>query len=291
MTLTLNLNCWSQGFLLQTGYQRKIDFTYENDLFARTDRYYSQGIKLDYSWKDNKTQSRNKLSPYWNAGLLHQVFTPSTIKSDSILVHDRPYAATFSFVIDRILIDSIKNQAFSYGFEVGAVGPAARGEEMQTAIHRLTNNFLPLGWQYQIPNGLIFNAHVKSEFRIITVRDWLNVNFGLDLELGTFRTGIKPSLLLAAGDLNRKRILFYSKSAYHFIGHDGTLQGSLVGKDKSMIITDEEMKRLVFLQEFGLKFGFERLQFTLNYSIQSKTFRNQLSSFHSWGGIGFSYSF
>jgi hypothetical protein len=286
--LMLNLTCWSQSLLLQPDYQRKIEFGYENDLFAGTDRYYSQGINFDFSWKENEFQTKN-VSSYWNTGLQHHVYTPSTIKSGSVLKNDRPYAATFSFLIDRFLVDSVKKQVVSYGLEVGRVGPAAKGEEMQTAIHRLTNNFPPLGWQYQLSNGIIFNAHAKAEFQVVAVRDWFNMNLGLDLEIGTFRTGMKTALLIAAGNMKNKRFCFYSKSAWHFVGHDGTLQGALGGKGNTVFIPDTDMKRLVFLEEFGANFVLKNFRLSLNYTIQSKTFLNQLGAFHCWGGIGVQY--
>jgi hypothetical protein len=111
----------------------------------------------------------------------------------------------------------------------------------------------------------------------------------MDLEFGTFRNNLKPGILIGLGDMKVKRNFFYSKSSLALIGYDGTFQGSLIGGNSMVTVSGKDIERAVFLQEFGLKFGFERLQFGLNYSLQSKTFSNQLSSFHSWGGIGFQY--
>lgn len=283
---------FSQSLLLQPDFRQKMEFRYENDLFARTDRYYSQGIFLNYAHKSEiEAEFRSMpVDAYFNCGLIHQVYTPSTIKSDSALYNDRPYAATLSFYADRTLIDKAGKFSISSGIEMGGVGPFAFGKQMQTGIHQATNNFLPLGWQYQISNGFILDVLLKSEFQLVS-NNWFQLNAGMDLEFGTFRNNLKPAILIGLGAMKVKRNFFYSKSSLALIGYDGTLQGSLIGEKSPVTVSGNDLERAVFLQEFGLKLGFERLQFGLNYSIQSKTFSKQLSAFHSWGGITAVYCF
>jgi hypothetical protein len=58
---------------------------------------------------------------------------------------------------------------------VGVIGPAAGGEEIQTAIHRNTKNDLPHGWRYQIQNDFILNYTLTYEHCLLQLGQVLDI--------------------------------------------------------------------------------------------------------------------
>lgn len=107
-------------------------FHYDNDYFTKTDKYYSQGITLEYihpslrkSFLTNLLWKPYKTEP--TVGLTFNLFgyTPSTIESDKILYGDRPYNANISLKVFSVQIDPVKQQQISTAFSAGIMGKAA----------------------------------------------------------------------------------------------------------------------------------------------------------------------
>ncbi len=260
---------------------------YENDLFARTDRYYTQGIDLGINHLLVRTEERNELKRF---EFSQNVYTPTTIKYDSLLVNDRPYAATLTAKYEKGIL---RTDHFSYlfGTEVGVIGPAAGGKQMQTGIHKATNNFLPLGWQHQINNGLVADVYAKIEKPLVRIDSVFQFIGGVSARLGTLQTNVTPSFLLVFGNRETGKINLFFENSISAIGYDGTLQGSLVSSKNEYVLRSNEVEHFVFKSELSLLLRIRRFGLLFNYSIQSKTFAYQLSDFHSWGGVSLIFSY
>jgi hypothetical protein len=105
-------------------------------------------------------------------GMTFNVFayTPTSIRSDSILFGDRPYAAAMSFKLFIKATDTIHQQQFTSSLQAGMIGPLAQGENIQTGIHRWLHNKLPKGWQYQVQNDIILNYQLNCEKKIAAIK-------------------------------------------------------------------------------------------------------------------------
>jgi hypothetical protein len=269
---------------------------YENDLFVQTDRYYTQGIALNYKTILRSTSfvegfffkvpaSRKRLS----LGLDQQVFTPTSIRSDSLLNHDRPYAATLRLTTVFESTDTLKKRLFGWQFSVGMLGPGALGKETQTGIHKATNNFLPLGWQHQLNTGLLVDVGAHVNYRLIAIRRWLSLDVNAQANLGTGNTS-----LLAGGNLNfclvknKLALGFYVKPALRIVGYDATLQGSLIGLKSEYHIPSNQLERLISEQETGVRLQLNRCSVDVWLRFQSHLFEGAVN--HRWGGIRLSFS-
>jgi len=269
---------------------------YENDLFVQTDRYYTQGIALNYKAILRSTSfaagfffkvpaSRKRLS----LGLDQQVFTPTSIRSDSLLNHDRPYAATLRFTTVFESTDTLKNRLFGWQFSVGMIGAGAFGKETQTGIHKATNNFLPLGWQHQMNTGLLVDVGAHVNYRLIAIRRWLSLDVNAQANLGTGNTS-----LLAGGNLNlclvknKFAIGFYAKPSLRIVGYDATLQGSIIGLKSEYRITSNQLERFISEQETGVRLQLNRCSLDVWLRFQSHLFEGAVN--HRWGGIRLSFS-
>lgn len=142
---------------------------FENDLFADTDRNYTNGIKLSWVSEDLRAFEQWPRMPAWvrplfermsalhpdrekNLGLFagQKLFTPSDIRSRAPLPGDRPYAAWL--YTGAAFHMKNRSRLDTFELQLGWVGPAALGEQTQNFVHRLRDIPLALGWDNQLHN-------------------------------------------------------------------------------------------------------------------------------------------
>lgn len=136
----------------------------ENDLFSRnnTDKHYTNGIRL--GWLSPDSGGPESL---WNLGewiplidlkarrrmgfaLGHNLYTPEDkIRTDRILA-DRPYGA---FLYAGLAFQSQSDTRLdTVELDIGVVGPAALGKQIQNNVHRLIGSDEAHGWHNQLQN-------------------------------------------------------------------------------------------------------------------------------------------
>ncbi|WP_341902229.1 lipid A deacylase LpxR family protein [Fluviicola taffensis] len=287
------------NFLAQDSLLLKESYTirYENDLFAGTDQYYSQGIFLQYDHLDINLKWLNKF--FFNVpdvqrslqtGVAQKVYTPSTITTDSLLMGDRPYAATYGYTAKFSSRSKSKNYTLSWSLHTGWIGKPAFGKETQTAIHRWTNNNKPLGWQYQLNTGLSINLGFGFTKTWFTKTNWLRAEASSFTTIGSLTNETRLSGMLKVGYItNEKHYFLYYNPEVRAVATDGTLQGSLLAKPSEARVPGSQISRLVSEQEFGFKIQYRKFGCSAYGHFQSKLFKN--AGNHAWGGIGLSYYF
>ena len=278
-------------------YKEAYTLRYENDLFAGTDRYYTQGIFLQYDHLDIDLGWLNKfffnlpdIQRSLQTGIAQKVYTPSSITSDSLLLGDRPYAATYGYTAKFTSRSKSRNYSLSWGLNTGWIGKPAFGKEMQTAIHRWTNNNKPRGWKHQLNNGLHVNLSFGAVKTWFTNTKWLRLETASLTTLGTLTNESRASGMLKLGYITEgKYFLVYYNPEVRAVLYDGTLQGALFAKPSEARIAGDQITRLVSEQEFGFKMLWGRISFSAYGHFQSKLFRN--ASNHAWAGVSIGYYF
>ena len=148
---------------------------WENDLIAGTDEGYSNGMSLTVSrdgrgplgwvWKWIDARERRWVTNYEVTQLL---FTPRDLSRVVPDPTDVPYSG--------ILVGSVATELAAddrlYGLKVvaGVRGPAAFGEHVQKAVHRLTGSRPPRGWSHQLPNHVVLNLTHEQRWRLALLR-------------------------------------------------------------------------------------------------------------------------
>jgi len=161
-------------------------FRFENDLFAGTDRHYTNGIKLSWISPDLSSFRDSDKLPEWGKRIVNHLpysqveglqrnivfsigqnmYTPADIDRRDLISDDRPYAgwlygsASFHNKDYRHL-DTMEIHA-------GLVGPWSLAEGSQDLVHELRGIDAAQGWDNQIENepGLVFIYEHKD--RVIT---------------------------------------------------------------------------------------------------------------------------
>jgi lipid A 3-O-deacylase len=202
---------------------------YENDVFNHTDQYYTQGILAEYSRRVSTKFFKESIATSMGLSVAHEVYTPTSILSDSILYGDRPFSACLMASAFMNLYDSVDRQRLMYSITAGVIGPVAGGEEMQTTIHRNIGSAIPHGWQYQLHNDALINIQAEYEKQLLHLRA-LNIAAIASGRVGTLQTGAAAGLFVKVGLFSNKRsfrLYLYTQPLAHIVGYEATLQGGV----------------------------------------------------------------
>lgn len=141
-------------FCLFANIYANLTLVFENDLFSKTDRSYTNGIKI----------SRMTDSYYFS--LFQWMYTPSDITIAENQPDDRPWAGWLGVEILRLF--QYERTFYATGFQFGVIGPLALGEEAQRLAHSIVGANEPMGWANQIDNTPTTNfifTHRRSLYR------------------------------------------------------------------------------------------------------------------------------
>lgn len=152
---------------------------FENDVFANTDEYYTNAVKLTWltknidryeevlpSWSSRTTgsipmvrQSAPEENVTHNIGfsLGHNIYTPEKTQKENLVEKDRPYAGWLygSIALHR----KTPRVLNTFEITVGIVGPSAYGEDIQNIIHEYADSHAGKGWDNQLRDepGVLFS--------------------------------------------------------------------------------------------------------------------------------------
>ena len=280
-------------------------FHYDNDFFGNADYYYTQGINAEYVHPKLKALPFTfLLIKLYNSNLKYGIgvdlygYTPTSIRSDSILHFNRPYAGAISAKQFLIAVDTIHHGKIVSSFTIGVIGPAALGNEIQTTIHRTLGKQLPNGWKYQVKNDLIINYTAAYEKRLVQWKNNFLLNAKGEVRAGTINTKANTALNFMAGHfkdpyqsssyqlLHKKKFSYYlfGQSEINFVGYDASLQGGLLNKKSVYTIAANQLKRITYQQTAGIAFSINNVYLSYYKSWLTSEFAG--GKRHAWGGIG-----
>ncbi len=181
---------------------QRLSVVEENDsLFFDSDKHYTQGLRVGYlgpdvesgsGWNDPFDAFASFL-PVFQEGEAERsrryalsfgqsFFTPSVITANPPDPRDRPYAGWLYLGVD-LLQDTDRRMLEHLELQLGVVGPAALGEQVQLQWHELVDATEPLGWESQLENepGIVLSYERKWRLTLAG-----NGSTGVDLipELG-----------------------------------------------------------------------------------------------------------
>lgn len=152
-----------------------VNLRVDNDLFGGQDQGYSSGVQLSLvspnlmSYTDDPCLPRSArlLNRYLQrltserfeqqnmvVTIGHAIFTPGDPDRSDLIVSDRPYAASLLIAIgyNARSRDSLRHTQLQFGI----VGPSARGQEIQDAVHDLVGGDEFRGWDNQLRDEPVF---------------------------------------------------------------------------------------------------------------------------------------
>ena len=180
--------------LIATNQGRVFSVLEENDMVVKTDRHYTQGLKLSYLQADGDVPrvvarmmeqvpsvayQPNALKFGYQIG--QSMFTPANIRTSALIPADRPYGGWLytGLILQRRGETRGGTPVLeNFALDLGIVGPESLAEEAQSWVHELRGRPLPRGWSHQLRTEPGIN--LKYERSHLFRSSWTD-RFALDL--------------------------------------------------------------------------------------------------------------
>ncbi|XAO71889.1 MAG: lipid A deacylase LpxR family protein [Acetobacteraceae bacterium] len=171
----------------------------ENDavsaLKGTSDQYYTSGLRVNWtSGTDQLPRFFSRINrallgdgvQRMSAGVQQLIFTLSNTQAATSLAGDRPYAGvllgTLNLINDTDLSRSV------VGTQLGVMGPAAGGRQMQNGFHSVIGDSPNRGWDHQLRNQPVFQVQGGRIWRFPLIK------------VAGIETDIMPAISAAMGD-------------------------------------------------------------------------------------------
>ncbi len=299
----------------------------ENDkFFAGSDQYYTNGFKLSAlsAPLSNFTDTSVPAAPRWVATHLNalvpsgsdaklglslgqNIYTPVGIHTPTPNPADRPYAAWLYVGAVFQKYDLATGVLDAFEVNLGVVGPAALGGEIQNGFHDLIGVAHAEGWSHQIHNEPGLNLAFERKWRFQTAG--AHTGLGADLithagaSLGNVFTyadvGLEvrggwripadfgTNLIRPSGDSNSTREGF---GAFLFGGVDGRAVARDITLDGNSFRNSVSVPKKNFVADFqvGLGLGSKHWQLTYTQAVRTKEFDGQVKA-SNFGSISVTF--
>jgi hypothetical protein len=285
---------------------------FENDVFFKTDQYYTAGEAFSYTNKKLKNTPAQLISraittsdiSFNGFGIEHRMFTPFSTTNPELIPDDRPYSSYLMVTNFSVLIKPGQHLKLSNEIGIGVIGPAAKGKQIQIGIHRIIESAQPIGWENQLKNAFIIDYQFRIEKGFFT--PWLAehiVPIG-EVRVGTLQNKIAGGILLKSGNSEKylsaykstvdkeNKIIwnFVIETKVQYVFYDATLQGGLMNGDEiNRSLKSTEILSMQFHLRAGINIYYRGIFVRFMLNSNSTDFSNGVS--HGYGSLNLGFAF
>lgn len=285
---------------------------WDNDLFVRTDMYYTNGVQFTLyngirgiEAFDNLISlpiNSNRSGHYRNYySAKQEIFTPSKIQDSSLRIGDRPYAGTLLINYGTQYIS--KNKMVWSEFTIGILGRYSYSKETQNAVHDALRVEPGYGWDHQVSDAFLINYSAGMR-RHFYQSKWQQSGYIAEGRLGLYQTKAALGLYYQVGNYetnfgergafdsndDKFKISLTISSKVHYVLYDATLHGGVSGPDRSEYsIEFENTNRVVSEFEIGIMYSYKHISSTMKFNFITPEFADGV--YHSWGHVGVGFRF
>ncbi len=273
----------------------------ENDLYSfpggNTDRYYTNGLRLDYHFSKKEFQFPStlllKISDDKNVfgwGLAQYMFTPSRIDIRTVQYDDRPYAGALFGIHSLSSSDYEKKIRLTSEIYFGVMGPLSFAEEAQTAVHKLIRSPHPEGWQNQVSNDVVLNYNLHLEKEIAYIPEKLLVTGNMETFAGTLYDAMGAGFSVKVGKVqnyleedvrlgskSKSQIYVVLRPTVRIIYFNALLQGGIIthvlGSHKGYTLDKDQIERINVFTEAGITYKRPGMSISLLQKMRSAPFK------------------
>ncbi len=284
-----------------------IRFSVDNDFLnfrmSGTDRYFTNGIRIDYFYQGSKRRfpvnlllsiNEERNGNTYGLGLAQFMFTPSTISVKEIQYDDRPYAGALYGIYSLQSIDKQNKLKLSSEIYFGVIGPLSLADKTQTMVHRALNYTIPEGWDNQVPNDVILNYNISVEKPVLRPAKSISVSgvaetfsgtlynsagAGFFLKVGKFEEPFDIMPINANAKMKTLKAFVFMRPTVRIILSNALLQGGIISRisqnDKGYYLEKDKIKRIGVLYDVGLALDYRKFSFSLTQKLRSSEFEGQ----------------
>jgi len=310
------------------------NFYLENDLFADTDSDYTNGMRYSLAASQTKNVEDSKLPKFLKTANLkllkayegffpkkakgvkigtrfiatfaQRMYTPADKEPTKVIIDQRPYAGWLYFGMATHL--RTNRQLNTLELDLGIIGPAALGREIQDAVHDVRGITKFQGWDNQLGNEVGFSIiferknktqkfHFGERLEADIIGHWggslgnvaTYLNTGVEFRLGwelpdDFGTSaLRPGGDNAVSGSTHEGFHLFASIDTRLVARDIFLDGNTFRKSHSVT-----KKNVVADAALGFSFNFHRFKFSYARIFRTKEFDLQ-TKYHSYGSIAISY--
>ncbi len=279
-----------------------LDNDFLNFRGAGTDRYYTNGIRIDYFYSKQKKPKFPsflllKISEKNNVygwGLAQFMFTPKHIDISEIQYADRPYAGALYAIHSLQSINPVENIKITTELFLGVIGPWSLAEESQTWIHGAFNYTIPQGWNNQISNDLILNYNINIEKQLLfpskrillvgVVETFSGTLYnaagiGFMLKIGKFNNYFEGTSNPQSNSENKFQIFVFMRPVARVVLSNALLEGGLIyqmsAQTGAYTLDKDQIERLTVLYDVGLNFEMPKFSISISQKLRTAEFKGQ----------------
>lgn len=280
---------------------------WDNDVFFKTDYYYTQGAQL--FWVDPKLRRnpanyflvRLKDSDlYFGIGIIQEIFTPKDITDTLLNTIDRPYAGTLYLKSIATSLNPEKRIKLTSEFDLGFLGPLSGARQAQEKIHEWLGSTPPQGWDFQVNNRIYVNYNLEIEKELVQISEKFNLNGVSKLRIGTIHDDLHLGANFRIGRVNdyfkglnldnkkyteNKDLQIYLQGGLSVSGilYDATLMGGIKPPENNKEYQFRQIKHLVADFNLGFTAVYKMVSLRGSATMGSSKFEN--AEKHVWGTI------
>jgi hypothetical protein len=265
-----------------------------------TDRYYTNGIRLDYFYyKQRKAKFLSSILLHideqqnvYGWGLAQFMFTPRHIDIPEIQYDDRPYAGALYAIHSLQSINASTKTKISTELFLGVIGNLSFTKESQTWVHGLINYTKPLGWDNQIPNDIIINYNIIIEKRLLQPSKSILLIGLVETFSGTLYNAAGVGFMLRIGKFddyfnvkdkskhsNKYQLYVFMRPVGRVVLSNALLEGGLInkltGKNDHYTLDKDQIERFNILYDVGLCFEKSRFSISISQKLRTAEFKGQ----------------
>jgi len=290
---------------------RYLLITFDNDIFAETDYYYTNGfsVGLIHPWLDNRLfySLMPGLGQYstnlFGFRIQQQMFTPYEPEAVAIDPNDRPFSGVLVAEFFKLSNRSDKMLFLQTSLRMGVIGPASLAGALQNSLHKLE----PTGWENQIANDFLLNIDLSLQ-KAFKIGKSIEMAGNMDAGIGTFKTYWGASLQIRTGNFSSinstissatigvlpkfdKTISYwiFLEPAFHFIAYDATLNGGMLNKTSPHRFSYNEIHHRTTQLNAGFSVFYRNTGLSLRWTRISPEFIG--GDLHNWGNISLTHNF
>ena len=288
--------------LAQVDGPSRVSLTWENDTFARTDRHYTNGLRVELSGRIDPGALPAWLAgdeTEWGLAVGQQIFTPERIDETDLVMDDRPYAGWAYVGL------SVRRTVAALGWKdrieltLGVVGPASGAKLTHEQAHALNGSARPRGWGHQLRDeaGFVLGYRASKQVARGGARGLgYDVTPTLGVSLGNVATFMSLGIAARAGlgvpidDATRAapplRAYLTASVEVRLVGHDIFLDGNLLRSGSHRV----EKERVVADLTVGIVVAIHaRVSVTYRHTVRSPEFVGQTAA-DQFGSLALSIS-
>ncbi len=279
-----------------------LDNDFLNFRGAGTDRYYTNGIRIDYFYtKKQKAKFPSSLllnisedNNLYGWGLAQFIFTPKNIGIKEIQLDDRPYAGALYSVHSLQSIDNINKIKITSEIFLGVIGPISFAKDFQTWLHRVIDYKKPEGWDNQVPNDLILNYNINIEKQLMQpskrillvgiVETYSGTLYnaagvGFMLRIGKFNNYFEDYSSSQKSQKNKFQLYIFMRPIARVVLSNSLLQGGLIyqmsAQNDAYTLDKDKIERLNILYDVGLNFELPQFSISISQKLRTAEFIGQ----------------